>query len=167
MKTYFIIFFSLFALFSSKAQTSPFSGTWKWENENQTFYVYIMSKTLNTENKVLRIDYKMVEINNGVTIEIYSSKHQGVFAFIGAILAEKPTTASGTIYDRTHPNTTDGYEGRFSVEIYPTNPPTLNWRISTLKDNVQAFVTDNPPTGFNLPTDIILTKISDDIILYD
>ena len=167
MKTYFIILFTLSTFFSVKAQTSPFSGTWKWENGNQTFYVYIMSKTLNTENKVLRIDYKTVEVNNGITIEKYSSKHQGVFAFIGAIIAEKPTTASGTIYDRTHPNTTDGYEGGFSLEIYQTNPPTLNWRIQTLKDNIQAFVTNNPPTDFNLPTDILLTKISNDIILYD
>lgn len=166
MKSYFIILFTLSTLFSAKAQTSPFSGTWKWENGNQTFYVYVMSETLNTGDKVLSLDYKMVATNNGIATEIYSSKHQGVFVFGGAILAEKPTTASGTIYDKTHPNTTDGYEGRFSVEVYPTNPLTLNWRISTLRDNVQAFVTNNPPTGFNLPTDIVLTKISDEI-LYD
>lgn len=167
MKTYFIIFFSLFALFSSKAQTSPFSGTWKWENGNQTFYVYIMGETLNTGYKILNIDYKMVETNNGVVNEIYSSKFDGVFIFGGAIMSEHNQYASGRIYDRTHPNTTDGYEGMLGFELYPTNPPTLNWKINVLKDNVQAFVTDNPPTGFNLPTDIILTKISNDIILYD
>lgn len=166
MKTYFIILFTLLTLFSAKAQTSPFSGTWEWENGNQTFYVYIMSETLNTGDKVLSLDYKMVETNNGIVTEVYSSKHQGVFAFGGAILAEKPTTASGRIFDRTHPNTTDGYEGDLGLNVLSTDPPNIRWKIYTLRDNIQAFVTDNPPTGFNLPTDIILTKISNDI-LYD
>ena len=129
------------------------------------FYVYIMNKVLEDDYKILRIDYKMVETTNQVENEIYSSKFDGQFLWGGAIMSERPVTASGKIYDRTHPNTTDGYEGDLTFEVFQTNPITLEWKIYTLRDNIQAFVTDNPPIGFNLPTNIILTKISNDIIL--
>lgn len=138
---------------------SPFQGTWKWENSNQTFFVYIMSKTLSDGYKILRIDYKMIESNNGIETEIYSSKFDGQYIWGGAIMSEIGQYASGRIWDRTHPNTTDGYEGILGFEIFNTNPLTLSWKINKLKDNVQAFTTNNPPTDFNLPTDITLTKI--------
>ena len=162
MKKYILIVIVAFLhSFNLNAQ-SPFQGTWKWDNNNNRLYVYIKSETLNNGSKVLSLDYKMVSINNNIETEIYSSKINGQFFWAGALLAEKPTTASGMINDKTHPNTEDGYEGRFSLEILPPNSISqqqMHWRIRKFSDYMRGTTTTNPPDDFNLPTNIILTKI--------
>jgi hypothetical protein len=162
MKKYILIVIVAFLhSFNLNAQ-SPFQGTWKWDNNNNRLYVYILSKTLNNGDKVLRVDYKLVSINNNVETEIYSSKINGQFFWAGAFLAEHPTSASGMINDKTHPNTEDGIEGRFSLEIISQTSglqPQLKWKIRKFSDYIQPATTTNPPDDFNLPTDIVLTKI--------
>lgn len=141
---------------------SPFQGTWKWENNNQRFYVYIKSETLAPDNKVLSIDYKMVTVNNNVETEIYSSKINNTFFWAGAFMFETTTSASGLINDKTHPNTEDGIEGRFSLELIPQTPnnqPKLKWEIRKQTSYIQGTTTSNPPDEFNLPIDCVLTKM--------
>lgn len=162
MKKYFITIIVAFLYSFNLNAQSPFHGTWKWDNNNNRLYVYILSKTLDDGDKVLRVDYKMVSINNGIETEVYSSKINNQFFWAGAILAEKPTTASGMINDKTHPDTEDGYEGRFSLEILPNNSnnqPQIKWEIRKFSDYMRGTTTSNPPDDFNLPVDIILTKI--------
>ncbi len=163
MKKNIITLFLSIAFFTIANAQSPFQGTWKWDNNNNRLYVFIKSETLTNGSKVLSLDYKMVSINNGIETEIYSSKINGQFFWAGAILAEYPNGASGMINDKTHPDTEDGYEGRFSLIILPPQAgstiPRIHWRIRKFSDYMQPAVTNNPPDDFNLPVDIILTKI--------
>ncbi len=154
-----------FISFAASAQSSPFAGTWKWENGNQIFYVFINSETLQSGNKVLNVDYKMVTVNT-VETEVYSSRIDGLYFGAGAIMAEYESRASGMLKDCTHPNTTDCYDGLIGLVVVPVTgmqpvgtPPKLHWKIRKHSDWWQTVNTANPPRGFNLPTDIVLTKV--------
>lgn len=161
MKKYIIlILLSISYLNFSHAQ-SPFQGTWKWEENGQRFYVYVLSKTLSNGYKVLRVDYKMVSVNNNAETEIYSSRFDGEFIWGGAVLSEGQTGASGHIFDQTHPETTDGIEGRFSLKILPplNGQPRIRWKITKHSDYLRGTTTSNPPDDFNLPMEIELIKV--------
>ena len=143
------------------AQNSPFQGTWKWEHNNQTFYVFIKSETINNNNKVLSLDYKLVDINNS---DIYNSKINNEFFWAGAILNEVNYYGSGFISDCTHNQTDDCFDGWINLKyISPSgglgSQPTLHWKLKKFSDYMQGSTTINPPDNFNLPTDIILTKV--------
>src|SRR5690606_6134733 len=130
------------------------------------FYVYITSKTLSSDDKVLRVDYRMVETANFTETEVYNSKLNGHYIGVGGVLSEDATHASGMLKDCTHPNTTDCYDGLIGLIVVPVTgmqpvgtPPKLHWKIRKHSDWRQTVNTPNPPSGFNLPTNIMLTKV--------
>ncbi len=168
MRTILLLLATIGIGLNLSAQTSPFAGTWKWESGNQIFYVYIQSKMLTTGKKVLRVDYKMVTVNNTVETEVYSSRIDGLYFGAGAIMAEYESHASGMLQDCTHPNTTDCYDGLITLVVVPVTgmqpvgtPPKLHWKIRKHSDYMQGTTTPNPPSGFNLPTNIMLTKVQE------
>lgn len=149
----------MFGFFSIIQAQSFFHGTWEWVENDKIFYVYIQSKTVESNNhKVLRIDYRKIEIINGNEIEIYSSKIQNVYCGAGALLSEGTEESRGTIWDRTHPQTTDMYEGRIFLRKVPENPNVLHWELLPPLDGLRAVTTSNPPYDFNVSKNIILTK---------
>ena len=146
------------------SQTSNFHGTWKWANGNETFYVYVNSEILTSGRTILSVDYKMEETINGVSTELYSSKINNQFFWAGAFLSDYGTTAKGDIKDCTHNFTTDCYDGRISLEFIPASggmnsQPKIHWILSEARGMV-GYETNNRPTSFNVPIDVILTKVN-------
>jgi hypothetical protein len=158
-----LIFLFVFSFNTIISQTSNFEGTWKWENGNQTFYVYVDSEIFSSGKKILSIDYKMVQTINNVTTEIYSSKINGEYFWAGAFLSDYGINAKGDIKDCTHPQTTDCYDGQISFDYIPASgglnsQPKIHWQLSE-KRGLIGYNTNNPPTDFNVPKNIILTKV--------
>jgi hypothetical protein len=159
---YLITLLVTFTINSVISQTSNFHGTWKWVNGNETFYIYVNSKTDSDGYKSLRIDYKMEETINDVSTELYSSKINNQYFWAGAFLSDYGINAKGDIKDCTHNFTTDCYDGRISLEFIPASggmnsQPKIHWILSEARGMV-GYETNNRPTSFNVPTNIILTK---------
>lgn len=164
MKTLIKIILFFLSVYTSNAQVSPFQGIWKWTNVNNTFYVYVKSETIDSGSKMLSIDYIMYESINNQEVVKYSSKINNQFHFAGGFLSEYfPISRSGNFFDCSHPQTTDCFWGRMTLEYLPASGmnslPKLHWKLLEAYDNIQGYSTNNPPSGFNLPTDIILTKV--------
>ena len=149
------------------AQTSQFQGTWKWINGNQTFCVFIAERTTDDGITSIGLDYKLCEINNNTETVIYSSLVNGQNLYVGVISFGIIDTnkIQGRITDCTHPYTTDCFDGGITLEYLPASggmnsQQKIHWKLLNNYRGMYGYTTNTPPTGFNLPIDIILTKVN-------
>ncbi|WP_026704512.1 DUF6705 family protein [Flavobacterium soli] len=157
------IIFGLLSITKASSQTNPFIGTWKYQNGNEIFYVTFFQVRSKIEG-----NYRKVLVNNnGIeTQEIYRSNK-----FFNGTTIEWPTcffissdstSLGGTINDNTidfsnHPGRS--YKsGILSVKLLPSCnacPVTAEWKVK----RAQGIQLEGEP-DYNIPTDIILTKVN-------
>ncbi|MEH6537447.1 MAG: DUF6705 family protein [Psychroserpens sp.] len=174
MKTTFYTLL-LIVLFSCKSQQvygqhdlnnlTPFVGTWENTNGNQTFRV-----TFYIDNLYVKGDYQLVEVNNGSETLLYKSNfdipgttYNNGYAIFGG-------SKNGTVLGAHIEDNTIGYEngerknkfGDLRLTILPVQPLCLNctitaeWKIKR-SNGVRM---SNEPLNYNIPTDMILTKVN-------
>lgn len=149
---------------TSQQITNPFKGTWQYQNGNQRFLVSIW---VDSENIMLG-HYKMITIdsNGNQTGVLYNSKKP-----IGTSTTNWPyaiymgtydgLAEGGVIKDNTVNNPRGFIEGRFRLSIENGNSPiTAHWIV----EKMQGIQETGEP-NFSIPTDIILTKISNTVNL--
>ncbi|MEH6537448.1 MAG: DUF6705 family protein [Psychroserpens sp.] len=176
MKTTFYTLL-LIVLFSCKSQQvygqhdlnnlTPFVGTWENTNGNQIFRV-----TFYIDNLYIKGDYQLVEVDNGSETLLYRSNfdfdingttyNNGYAIFGGSdngILMGAQIEDNTIGYENGERNKKDGILG---FTIQPIPPLCLNciitaeWKVKTRGGNL----IDGDPLIFNIPTDIILTKVN-------
>ena len=158
MKT--IIYSILFVFISINTQAqdtidlAPFIGNWQWVDGNKTFTVEIYQNYDSTNGNHLAGHYKMEETINNLTVTIYKSNR--LFDHDNLIYGDANTEIffSGSIDD----NTTQGYvtkRGYLRFNILDTTPVTATWKV----ERYYGPRMDVEPANFNIPTDIILTKV--------
>ncbi len=147
------------------AQENPFVGTWEVDNGTTIFKVQISENSDFGVNGIVG-DYQLINKNTGAVI--YNSLEelsQGVFlenSIYGGFVNGK---LSAGIDDRTidHP----GYSvlrGNLIIELLNTTPyQTATWKV----ERRQGVILSDDDRVFNIPTDLILTKIEDNPVLDD
>lgn len=168
MKTIYTIIILIFSICSSSAQSSVFPGTWHSQNGNTLFIVSLWQDGVDIKGH-----YKMVEYNNGVVSDvIYKSNkvYEGGFSFPFMISTNNDGSneSSGFVNDNTIINQSSNYKtGNLFIKL--TQPVIIGctncniqatWKVTELKG--LKLSTDQQ---FNIPTDIILTKVSNTINL--
>ena len=161
-----VISLALFPEVFAQQLTQTYPGTWNYQNGNQVFVVKIWQ-----DGNTFKGHYKMTVINSGTTI--YNSRRQfgdGIF-FPPTIVgyANTQNGLSGSICDNTILGyTEDCLEGNFQMKIIPFLPGctscvvTATWKVS---DTPGMKVGQDPP--FSVPTNITLTKVSDQVVWDD
>ncbi|PTX58557.1 hypothetical protein C8N46_11348 [Kordia periserrulae] len=140
---------------------TPFVGTWEWENGNQIFRIQLFLD----EDGDIGGHYSLLQTNsNGIPTVIYkSNKDIGHGLTYGSVIygSSNGTLLKAGIDDNTinNPNYTH-ISGSLTMEIINTGncigcSPTATWKIKEKKD--LRLETDD--RTFNIPTDIILTKV--------
>ncbi|KAF2519711.1 hypothetical protein E0W68_00295 [Flavobacterium salilacus subsp. salilacus] len=166
------ILFSLLPVFlgsvsQAKAQqlsvVSPYQGTWHYQNGNELFIV-----TLWKEGDSLLGHYKMVTINSsGVIIstlynsrKLYNANSQIKWPpVINTSIVD--FSASGVFLDNTiNYENVSSLAGDIRLDMQQTSPLTIHWKIKKGK-GIRLI---NEPE-LNIPIDIILTKVSNEIDL--
>ncbi|WP_452219420.1 hypothetical protein, partial [Lacinutrix salivirga] len=154
------LFLSVTSTLEAQNINDSFVGIWETQNGDETFRVELF---LNEDNKV-RGHFSMIQTtNSGLEILIYTSKKS-----IGFGLTWPPVIFGGSdgtileagIEDNTVPNPLNlpRFDGDLTMTIQPatgSGQVTATWKVersSGLKSNA-----DN--REFNIPTDIILTKV--------
>jgi hypothetical protein len=157
------------------AQTSQLTAleafhntTWEWTDGANTFQVKIIDcETLrNQEVKgvCMYVKYKLID-NNGIVL--YSTRQTPITNLdipIGGILAaynETIPSLYGQIEDRTDSNYEYGIDGMLKIVHIPCQgigcSPQISWKI-TKPAEIVTF--EGAPNDYNLPKDIILTKVN-------
>lgn len=143
---------------------SPYEGTWHYANGNELFIVSLWKENDGSFEGY----YKKMEYNNGtIGNTIFNSRkvynNGAVFpsTIYGSFYAGNGI--SGSICDNTMENNPeDCKSGRFEMLIIEDNcgncPLTATWKV----EEVSGLRVDFIP-GFSIPTDVILTKVSNDI----
>lgn len=146
---------------TTKAQSNnnPFYGTWQYQNGNQTFEVELY---YNAEYNDIRGHCKMFETNaNGITTLIYKSNKDLDFGLKwGPVIYadSEGNSLGGHVVDNSL-----GLESRLSgnleMNILPTTSPGVikaTWKVK----RGPGLRAHNDTRTFNIPTDIILTKVN-------
>lgn len=142
-------------------------GTWQYQNGNQVFVVSIWDEVQEGQTVVLG-HYKMITVdsNGNQTGTIYNSrKYWGTsttyYPYAIYMGTYDGMDEGGIIKDNTV-NTPRGFiQGSLRMTIQPnSSPSTAHW---TVGEEPDAFDLGEP--DFNIPTDIILTKVSNTINL--
>ena len=162
---FIIALFSLLSATKASSQTNPYIGTWKYQNGSEIFYV-----TFYNERAQIKGKYRKVVVNNnGVEVqEIYRSNK-----FIIGSTTEWPSCINvdydnvnnkigGDIMDNTidfsnHPGRTFK-SGVLRVKLLPSCtgcPITAEWKVK----RQQGIQLEGEP-DYNIPTDIIITKVN-------
>ncbi|QYJ67367.1 hypothetical protein [Flavobacterium litorale] len=145
---------------------SPYEGTWHYQDGNELFVVSLWKE----DDGKFRGYYKKVEYNNGTigaTIlnsrKVYSNGAIFPPVISGNFYLE--SGISGTVNDNTIVNNPDENfkRGRYQMQITSscTNCPiTATWKVEETSGLRVNYV-----PGYSIPTDVILTKVSDEIDL--
>ncbi|QYJ67368.1 DUF6705 family protein [Flavobacterium litorale] len=174
-KIYLIITFLLcnsnvvmaqFVPINPSTPSSPYEGTWHYQDGNELFIVSLWKE----DSGDFRGHYKKVEYNNGtIGATILNSRkvYNDGFVFPPVIYGDfnSATGVSGVICDNTLDNNLyDCKDGRLQIQINSncTNcPVTAIWKIEEVPGlRIEGFI-----SGFSIPTDVVLTKVSDEIDL--
>jgi hypothetical protein len=165
MKNILKIVLSIFILLltstsvNAQQQLNPYKGLWVSQNGNTLFMVILYQ-----EGEVMKGHYKMVELSEfgEQTNVIYTSKKDfglGMklpFSILGRLSSYGLT---GMVDDTTIPNYhSDTKEGHLAIKIIPACVGCgvqATWKIDT---HIEVTLEGEPP--FNIPTDIVLTRIS-------
>jgi hypothetical protein len=165
LKKTILIFSILIGLNSIYAQ-NPFLGTWKHINGAETFYVTFYN---DFENNKIRGDYKLVTIDsNNIIQEIYKSNKliDGINEWPSCIFMSTDYSGNyikGNITDNTIDFSTYNPNRTFKTGILTVKllngcmgcPLTAEWKII----EPQGIQIEGEP-DYNIPTDIILTKVN-------
>ncbi|WP_179317967.1 DUF6705 family protein [Winogradskyella undariae] len=176
MKTLIKITLILTILFSCSAfktasvtyQTNPFVGTWQYQDGNEVFIVTIWMNANENEyfdENSIHGNFKkiIVDANGNEISEVYTSlgyyDAEQTVAYAPAFHSsynDNSNRIQGGILDRTMPN--GKLEGTFSLTLQNNcincPPNTAIWKV---KKDQGLRPLDEP--DFNVPTDLILTKI--------
>jgi hypothetical protein len=165
-----IIFALMLAGFSVQAQFNPYVGTWQYKNGNEVFIVKLWE-----ENNVVLGYYKKITVdNNGnQTSLVFTSRidyGNGDYFLPYTIYGTVSTDGINAGFrDNTMTNIDSDYkDGKLHMKI--TNfgnygPPgcndctTATWKVTDTGGMYVNFV-----EGFSVPTDIVLTKLSDQVV---
>ncbi|HNU59092.1 MAG TPA: hypothetical protein PKI08_03960 [Aquaticitalea sp.] len=154
---------------------TPYLGVWEWQNGNQTFRVTLwkveMEEYENGNRPSYYVDniqghYEMVQQGQpGGSIEetVYTSQKKignsitDWFPVIG-VYAYDNNQCGGIVYDNSvegYPNYPMGIRGGLKLNLIQGTPLQMEWKV-TLPEGMYG---NDQPTEFNIPTDIILTKV--------
>ncbi|QYJ67364.1 hypothetical protein [Flavobacterium litorale] len=147
---------------------SPYEGTWHYQDGNELFIVSLWQE----QNGKFKGYYKKTEYNNGtIGNTIFNSRElYGVTMFPPTVSADLYSGSGiyGFIYDNTiQNNPRDFKRGNLHMEINSdsncTNcPVTATWKI---EEESGLRIDGIFIPGFSIPTDVVLTKVSDEIDL--
>ncbi len=161
MKIIYILFITLFSV-SINAQESPFIGVWEHDNGTQIFRVFIND---NGDNSI-RGDYELIEKSTGAFIYQSRKELSNGLVFEGSIYGNASNLKLGAgIDDRTITHTSYGILGGYLRMVLLNTSPfqTATWKVKRR----QGIRLSDDDRVFNIPTDIILTKIEDNPVLDD
>jgi len=143
-------------------QNDVYKGTWHYQSGNQLFIVSLWN-----EQSALKGHYKMVTVDdNGMqTGIVYNSNklwgNTGQNWPFSVYCGFNATTALGTINDNTVTGVPKGFiEGNIELTLQIGTPITMHWKV-----NRSEGIRFSEEPDFNIPTDIVLTKISSDVDL--
>lgn len=160
MKNLIILIIVLFSCncFYSQNINDPFVGIWEWQNGNQTFRVELFID----EDEDIGGHYKLTENVNGIEVTIYNSdKPLGFGLTWGRTIygGSDGTILEAGIDDNTIPRPIYGtLSGHLTMEIQPIagiGQVTATWKVVKMR----GLKFDNDNREFNIPTDIVLTKV--------
>ena len=169
MQIKYNILYIVLLLFTSSstiiAQTDAYTGTWHYEDGNELFIVSLWQDN----DGIFRGYYKKVEYNDGtqgaVILNSRIVNNQGaVFppVIYGSIDSEN--LISAVLIDNTLvENVNDYKEGILRIEINSNCnncPYTAIWKVTEESGLRVGYV-----PGFSIPTDVILTKVSNTVNL--
>ncbi|QYJ67365.1 hypothetical protein [Flavobacterium litorale] len=147
---------------------SPYEGTWHYQDGNELFIVSLWKE----QNGTFNGHYKKTEYSNGTigaTIFNSNKTYNNGFKFDTIIFGNFNLitgTLSGSIHDNTIENNPEDYKsGRFRMKITSncTNcPTTATWKV---EERPGLRIDGIFIPGFSIPTDVVLTKVSDEIDL--
>jgi len=165
---FFLILTNAYSQQSNNSDLEPFAGTWKWQNNNQTFKVHFY-----INNGYLKGNYELIETTgsglSSTETLIYKSKilinTDLNFYFGPAISGGSLDGVLFTGYIRDNVLWTDGIhstkDGIISIDIIDnsclTCPTTAAWKVFSEGGIIIEGVT---PINFTIPTDITLTKVN-------
>src|SRR5690554_2575200 len=140
------------------SQNNPFVGTWQWENGSQIFRV-----NLRIENEKIRGGFCMLEVNSaGIVINTIYKSDKDIPSTYGinydVIFANSDGyELGGSIQDNSSSNSSNWLDGVLEMVIQNNSSGvvTATWKVKR-GQGIRAS-TDN--RTFNIPTDIILTKV--------
>jgi len=158
-----ILFFSL-SISYGQNPNQPFVGTWQWENGSQIFQVKLK---LDSEGDI-EGDFCMIQENgNGLApTVIYKSDKDLPYGlkYPSAIRGNSISgiKMGGFVEDNSSDTASDWLYGRVEVVIQnnSSGAVTATWKVKR-RQGIRAS-TDN--RTFNIPTDIVLTKVSNLVI---
>ncbi|MUV03200.1 hypothetical protein GN157_05705 [Flavobacterium rakeshii] len=171
MKKIFLVLFAIMATSFTNGVTAqtlpnPYTGTWEHQNGNQKFILSIWVDS----NNIMLGHYKMITVDNKgqQTGIIYNSKKEvhnsGIdwphAVYFGDMSNGYPQTLGGPITDNTVNNQRGFIKGLF---VFTPNYPlgsTAQWEVK----KAQGVREPNEP-DFNIPNNILLTKVSNSINL--
>lgn len=140
-------------------EPDAYEGTWHYQNSNKLFIVKIW-----IEDNDYKGYYKMVNYNNGtIGSTIYTSGidyGNGRFYLPFSISGNFVNGSGlvGFVYDNTISGYDDFKTGNLQIQINGQN--TANWKVTEVK----GLKPDSEPS-FNIPLNIILTKVSNTVTL--
>ncbi|NDI97517.1 hypothetical protein GWA97_00315 [Flavobacterium sp. LaA7.5] len=144
---------------------SPYEGTWHYQDGNELFVVSLWKEN----DGSFRGYYKKTAYTNGtIGATIFNSRkvYSDGFVFPPVIYARfhSGSGVSGIVHDNTIENNPEDFkDGVLRMKIISdcTNcPVTATWKIDEESGLRVDFI-----EGFSIPTDVILTKVSDEIDL--
>ncbi len=161
MKIIYILLITLFSL-PTNAQESPFIGVWEHDNGSQIFRVFIKDDT----NGGIDGDYELIEKSTGAII--YQSRQELNYGLVleNSIYGSAgDVSLSAGIDDRTFYHPGYGVLGGDVVMVLQNTSPyqTATWEVRRR----QGIRLSDDDRVFNIPTDLILTKIEDNPVLDD
>ncbi len=160
MKKIFLIVSVILFIYNSNAQDNPFVGTWEWEDGNNIFRVELYLD----EDGDIRGDFEMVEVlGNNQEVLIYESNIDNGhgFKFGPVIFGDSNGVELGaaftdsTLNEHPYGPLTGGLIMVIQNSNSPTNQITATWKLEL--DTGLRFEDDD--RTFNVPTDIVLTKV--------
>ncbi len=166
---YLLIVFALSSTNKATAQLiptpSPYEGTWHYQDGNELFIVSLWKG----DDGKFDGYYKKTAYTNGVigTVIFNSRKVYSNGMIFPPVISgsfDIQYGVSGTIYDNTIENNPEDFKtGRFRMQINNNCSNctlTATWKVEEVSGMRYNFV-----EGFSIPTDVILTKVSDEIDL--
>jgi len=156
-----ILIFTLISI-NSNAQSSPFHGTWEWENGNQIFRVNLWLDEYGATSG----HFEMVEVNNNIETTIYTSDkpyNSAMSQHWHPVISagwNGNHILSGRIMDNSLDYEDPQYDGLtlwtawLEMKTISYNPTKAKWTVQwydLIPDNILPL---------NVPTDIIMTKVN-------
>ncbi len=170
----YILFVTIILTSQSIKAQNPFAGTWEYLEGNSVFQVSLYDNPNSEDVGRLYGDYKMITRINGIDSLIYKSNFEWDNPFNNEIMIESSKIMGGKVGNkfsgRVIDNTIDyqlgwrnrkSIEGLLLLEILPMNiscrpncPQQISWKIEKPR-GLHIGTADD----YNIPTDIILTKV--------